>query len=68
VHCIRDIKVCLNCVFYEELHFHACRESQAEWVREKDKANFCEYFSPATREANPVEPEDLLSKLESLFK
>ncbi|MFH0777685.1 MAG: hypothetical protein V2A71_03540 [Candidatus Eisenbacteria bacterium] len=42
--CGRDVKVCLNCRFYDEGAHHKCRESQAEWVREKDKGNFCEYF------------------------
>ncbi len=68
-HCRWDVKVCFNCSFYEESHFHACREPQAEWVREKDKANFCEYFSPATRESGAAsEATTILSHLESLFK
>lgn len=42
--CGRDVKVCLNCIFYDEGAHNKCREPQAEWVKEKDRSNFCEYF------------------------
>lgn len=67
--CHRDAKVCLNCQFYD-LHAHReCRESQASWVREKDKANFCSYFSPAgERDSQKKNEDDIKKKLDSLFK
>ena len=42
--CARPLKVCLNCTFYEKGAQWDCRESIPEPVREKDRANFCDYF------------------------
>ena len=42
--CSKPLKVCLNCTFYEKGMQWDCRESIPEPVREKDRANFCEYF------------------------
>ncbi|MDI6808754.1 MAG: hypothetical protein QME66_07210 [Candidatus Eisenbacteria bacterium] len=44
--CGRALHSCLNCEFRSETAHNKCRESQAEWVSEKEKDNFCEYFSP----------------------
>ena len=42
--CSKPLKVCLNCTFYEKGLQGDCRESIAEPVRDKDRANFCDYF------------------------
>ena len=42
--CSKPLKVCLNCTFYERGAQWDCRETIAEPVREKDRANFCDYF------------------------
>jgi len=42
--CGADLHVCLNCRFYDERMSRSCREPQAEPPREKDRANFCDYF------------------------
>ena len=42
--CSQPLKVCLNCTFYEKGLQWDCRESIAEPVRDKDRANFCDYF------------------------
>ena len=47
--CGADAKVCLNCGFLDESAQWQCRETIPEAVREKDRANFCDYFRPATR-------------------
>jgi hypothetical protein len=44
--CDQPLKCCYNCRFYDRDAYHACNEPQAEWVRYKEKANFCEYFTP----------------------
>ncbi|HBA54179.1 MAG TPA: hypothetical protein DCZ04_06920 [Syntrophorhabdus aromaticivorans] len=36
--------MCLNCAFYDEGKANKCRETQAELVKEKDRANYCDYF------------------------
>lgn len=45
--CGADARVCLNCTFYDESAHWQCRETIPEAVREKDRANFCDYFRPA---------------------
>ena len=42
--CISDLKCCLNCRFFDPGVSHECREPQADWVVEKSRANFCEFF------------------------
>jgi predicted RNA-binding Zn-ribbon protein involved in translation (DUF1610 family) len=42
--CGSDLRVCLNCAFYGESKANACMESQAEPVKEKDRANYCDFF------------------------
>ncbi len=70
--CDNPIKCCYNCRFYDRDAHHQCLETQAEWVRYKEKANFCEYFAPkplqpagtqvaAGSETNNPEPNDKLS-------
>lgn len=42
-HCYADLHCCLNCEHYVA---DACREPQAEPVKDRAKANFCDYFTP----------------------
>ena len=46
--CGADAKVCLNCEFYDESAHWQCRETIPEAVKEKDRANFCDYFRAAS--------------------
>ncbi len=45
--CGADAKVCLNCDFYDVGAQWQCRETISEPVREKNRANFCDFFRPA---------------------
>jgi hypothetical protein len=42
--CGADLRCCLNCEFYDRAVAKQCRETITELVREKEKANFCDYF------------------------
>lgn len=42
--CGADLYVCLNCRFYDPMRSKACREPQSELVKEKDRANYCDFF------------------------
>ena len=68
-HCGADAHACLNCVHYDKSSYNECKESQADYVKEKDRSNFCDYFSPSDRKgkAGPSK-DDLLSAAEALFK
>jgi len=43
-YCYSDLKCCLNCRMHDPGANNQCREPQAEWQPEKEKANFCEFF------------------------
>jgi hypothetical protein len=42
--CFSDLKCCRNCRFFDPNVNNQCREPQAEWTPDKEKANFCEFF------------------------
>ena len=69
--CEAEVRCCLNCVFYDPQVSNACREPNVEPVRDKDAANFCDYFSLGNPAARPtVEPSqaaDARARLEALF-
>ena len=67
--CDRALHVCLNCALYDTAYNNACREPMAERVVDKDRFNFCEYFTPAENR-KPVQPAKAAAqkKLEDLFK
>lgn len=43
-HCGADAHVCKNCQFYDPKAYNECREPSADRVKEKERANFCDYF------------------------
>lgn len=45
--CGRELKTCRNCRHFAPGAPNDCREPSAEPVTEKDRANFCGWFSPA---------------------
>lgn len=67
--CSADLHCCLNCRFYDRSASRQCREPQAELVREKDKANFCDFFVFGERAAAAGgEAEKARTALDDLFK
>ncbi len=43
--CGRDLHACVQCRHYDPNAHNMCREPQAEWVTDRERRNFCEYFS-----------------------
>lgn len=66
--CRADVHVCRNCRFYDPKSYNECVEPQAEVVKEKDRANFCEFFEPGQGEGGKTSRDALLQAAESLFK
>lgn len=71
--CGSELRCCLNCRFHDTSSYNDCSEPQAERVLEKDRANFCDYFSPAAIAAAAAAAQapagnDKLSELEKLFR
>jgi len=50
--CSSDVHVCANCRFYDRSSHNQCREPAAEFVRDKERANFCEFFELAGRRSS----------------
>ena len=75
-HCHRDLRICLNCVYYDKNSHWECRESVSEHVLDKEKANFCDQFKANSKNKDVVGQENtgispreaLLKAAESLFK
>ncbi|HSN70271.1 MAG TPA: hypothetical protein VLT59_02130 [Steroidobacteraceae bacterium] len=44
--CGAELHVCKLCRFYDTSKAKHCQEPIAEEVRDKERANFCDYFSP----------------------
>jgi len=70
--CGKDLKICLNCKFYEPGAHWDCRESIKESVREKDRANFCDYFvyvlrSSGTQAKSEEKQTQARNQFDSLF-
>ncbi len=44
--CEAELHVCKMCRYYDSHVSDQCTEDQAEQVRNKERANFCDYFTP----------------------
>jgi hypothetical protein len=53
--CGAELHVCRMCVDYDTAVAKSCREPIAEEVKEKERANFCDYFKPRP---NAYQPRD----------
>jgi len=68
--CGYDIHCCMNCRFYDESKHNKCSDPQAEWVSDRERRNYCDYFeiNPASEGVDKGEKENAREKAESLFK
>lgn len=57
--CNAEQHVCRMCVDYDTTVAKHCREPIAEEVREKDRANFCDYFKPRPNAYTPPNAAEL---------
>jgi len=70
LNCGKELKICLNCQFYDTAAADQCREPQAERVVDKDRSNFCDFFSPSGLGPNrsaAMKKDEAKKKLEDLF-
>ena len=66
--CKADLHVCKNCIHHDIQAYNECKEPQADRVLEKDRGNFCDYFTPGKVGASEKVKNDLLAAAEALFK
>ena len=43
--CRRDLHSCLQCQLYDRSYHNQCRESQSGYISDKERSNFCEFFT-----------------------
>ena len=68
-HCGADLHICKNCRFYDPSAYNECRESSAERVTDSERANRCDWFSPAASGTErAAHPGKNLEALDALFK
>jgi hypothetical protein len=71
-HCKADLRCCKNCEFYDRNSQWECRESISENVKEKERANYCDYLRAKLKiksEANGDSSKaKALAEAEKLFK
>jgi hypothetical protein len=53
--CAKPLHVCRMCVAYDPRVAEACTEDDAIEVRDKMRANFCDYFKPSPQAFRPDE-------------
>jgi hypothetical protein len=68
--CDADMHCCYNCDNYDESAHNRCREPLADWVPDREKANFCDYFLPNQKSSKQRTGELNKARLDfdSLFK
>ena len=66
--CGEDLHCCRNCRFYDSGAYNECRESSADVVREKERANFCDYFQAGSGAFKEDKSAELKSAAEALFQ
>ena len=68
-YCYASLKCCRMCQFYAPGQYNECRESNAERLLEKEKANFCDYFVLYSCNIDPEEVvQEQWSNANALFK
>jgi hypothetical protein len=69
--CRKDLKCCRNCRHYDPRYNNSCVETQAELVEDKERRNFCEYFSfsrePFQAPVSSARSVEARAKLDALF-
>lgn len=67
--CGGDLHACVNCSHYDTSAYNECRESGADRVLDKERANRCDWFAAGEgRGGDGSSRSAALSDLESLFK
>ena len=68
--CHSELHVCLMCKYYNTRISDGCDEPAAEYVHDKKRANFCDYFTimpDAYQPQGSAETDKAKAELEALF-
>lgn len=67
-YCSTSLHCCRMCSFYDPKVYNECRETNADRIVDKEKANFCDYFNLSDGKNAENVKEDLLNSAAALFK
>ncbi|MGD8394564.1 MAG: hypothetical protein PVF43_03695 [Candidatus Eiseniibacteriota bacterium] len=70
-HCSAYLHACVQCVFHDPHAHNQCREPQAEFVANREKANFCEFWklgTPGGGGPGDRRADDARARLDALFR
>jgi hypothetical protein len=68
--CGRDLHVCRACRHHDPAVNNQCREPNAEWISNRERANFCEFYQLADVPrglSGPDRSTEARRKLDELF-
>jgi hypothetical protein len=68
--CRAELHACRMCQFYDTSKAKHCQEPIAEEVKDKERANFCDYFQPSAAAYRPGErsaADRARAELDALF-
>ena len=66
--CGSDVHCCLNCTNYDTAAHNRCREPQAEWVTDRERANFCDFFTPNKSAKGDMRKAAVMQEARSAFE
>lgn len=66
--CGRDLRCCRQCRFHDPPSANQCREPQAERQVDRERSNFCEWFSPAAGGGAVGDRAAARTRLEAMFR
>tara|TARA_B100001248_G_C27396202_1_gene465732 strand:+ start:255 stop:551 length:297 start_codon:yes stop_codon:yes gene_type:complete len=67
--CGADLHVCKTCEFYDPASYNECREPSADPVKDKERANYCDYYRPNSELKGGEDKRSAqLAAAEALFK
>jgi hypothetical protein len=66
--CGAAIHCCKMCKYYDPSAYNECRESVADRVVDKEKANYCDFFILVGNSQGQVPKDKLMDMANSIFK
>ncbi len=66
-HCLADVRCCKNCKHYSVGAHYDCKENIEELVVEKERSNFCDWFSLNTSATTVFSGESKIEKAKQEF-
>lgn len=67
-YCTRALHCCKMCKFFDARIYNECKETNADRVVDKEKSNFCDYFSLREGKHDEIGVDTLKSAADALFK